>query len=62
MTKEEKKLVSKTINLAYQMIKEEVSNCNFEVTKETLVDYFMEFDNGFSDSIIEYINKKWDKQ
>lgn len=63
MTKEEKKTVRKALELAYQVIKkEEKYSKNFEYFKETLVDDYIEWDNGYSDHLLRELEKRWDNE
>ena len=63
MTKEEKKIVRKTLELAYQVLKkEEKSSKDFECFKEILVDYYIEYDNGYSDYLLKEIEEKWNNE
>ena len=59
MTKEERKIVKKTLELVHQIFKEqEESSVDFESFKETLVDDYIEWDNGYSKYLFDEIEER----
>lgn len=63
MTKEEKKIVRKALELAYQVIKKEAEvSRDFECFRETLIDNYLEWDNGYSNYLVKEIEEKWNDE
>ena len=59
MTKEEKRIVLKTMDLLYAYLDGEVSNEDAETMKEILFNEFFEYGNGNRDNLFEHIKKRW---
>jgi hypothetical protein len=62
MTIEEKRLARKVLELAYEVLKEDVESPHFDSVKESLADCYIEFTNGYEQSLMDGIEKRWDNK
>jgi len=58
LTKEDKRLIRKVLNIAYQIISEEVEGQSDTIIKETLFDDWVEYNNGGYDYYYKEITNR----